>query len=432
MRVYLSSIGCRLNQSEIESLARQLLAGGHEIVPDPSRADRVVLNTCAVTASAARDARARTRRFHRANPAAEILLTGCYATLAPAELAGLPGVGRIVANADKHDLVGLIDPAIDPAAPAYELEPILRQVLNGPVGNTRAFVKVQDGCDNRCTFCVTTIARGSGVSRPLGDVVAEIQGLTTAGYQEAVLTGVHLGSYGHDLGRPEGLHELIRAILTHTDLPRLRLSSLEPWDLTPDFFDLWHSPRLLPHLHLPLQSGSDAILRRMARRTSRAGFRVLASAARAQIPDLSLSTDIIAGFPGETDADFAATSEFVAEIDFSRLHVFGYSPRPGTAAARMVDQVPAAVKKERVARLIDQGHRQSEAFHRRFEGSCRPVLWERVVGADARGLRWIGYSDNYIRVSAYGPADLSNQVTPTRLSGATADGLHGEVASPAG
>jgi len=397
MKVFLDSIGCRLNQSEMETLGRQLLA----------------------------DARNKTRRYHRENGEAEILLTGCYATIAPEKLTLVNGAGRIVPNAQKDHLLQIIDPQADANIPLYDKEPILREYLHGQMGHTRAFIKVQDGCDNKCTFCVTTIARGGGKSRHLGDVVAEVQALSSAGYQEAVLSGVHLGSYGQDLDRPAGLRDLVAAILEHTDIPRLRLSSLEPWDITPDFFTLWENERLLPHLHLPLQSGSDRILRLMARRTRRSAFRELVNAARAHIPDLNLSTDIIAGFPGETEKEFQQSLDFVREIGFSRLHVFTFSARPGTAAASMPGQLPKVVKKERVARMIALGEELGQAYHQQYENSIRPVLWEAVSGADDRGLRWSGYTDNYIRVTGYGPAGLFNRVTPTRLLAARPEGMEG-------
>lgn len=409
-------------------MARQLLAAGHEIVTDAVDADKVIMNTCAVTAVAARDARNLTRRIHRQNETAEIVLTGCYATIASDELAQVEGAGRVVVNKNKSRLVQLLDPDIRLDRPVYEQEPVLREYLAGSMGaHTRAFIKVQDGCNNRCTFCVTTIARGEGRSRHLGDVVAEIQSFAAAGYQEAVLTGVHLGSYGHDFGNKAGLRELVQAILDHTDIPRLRLSSLEPWDIAPHFFELWQNPRLLPHLHMPLQSGSDRILRRMARRTSRAGFRELVGAARTHIPRLNLSTDIIVGFPGETEADFADSLSFVEEIGFSRLHVFGYSTRPGTAATRMPDHVHGSVKKERTRRMISLGKSLSAAFHEQYVGQTANVLWETNVGANGDGLRWVGYTDNYIRVHAHGPADLFNRVTSTRLTAASTDGLLGTI-----
>jgi threonylcarbamoyladenosine tRNA methylthiotransferase MtaB len=427
MRVYLNAIGCRLNQSEMETVARQLLAGGHELVANPALADKVVINTCAVTREAAKDARNLTRRIHRANKRAEIVLTGCYATIAPDELSRVKGAGRIVANNDKERLPGILDPQLEGRLALHEQEPILRDFLAGTSSHTRAFVKVQDGCDNRCTFCVTTIARGRSRSRHPEQLLGEIRALSAAGYREVVLTGVHLGSYGRDLDPPIDLHGLVGAILADTDINRLRLSSLEPWDIDPSFFLLWEEPRLLPHLHLPLQSGSDRVLRRMARRTTRAGFRRLVAEARACIPELNLSTDLIAGFPGETEADFRQTLDFVTEMAFARLHVFAYSRRPGTAAAQMGHQVPKAVKKERARQLIELGRSLSLAFHRAHEGRTVPVLWESAVGADNNGIRWIGYTDNYIRVSASGPADLFNQVTATRLSSARPGGMNGLV-----
>ncbi len=429
MKIFLDSIGCRLNQSEIEMMGRQLIAAGHKIVSDPVAADQVIINTCAVTREAAKDARKLTRRIHRMHPAAEITLTGCYASISPKELSDVAGVGRIVPNHDKDRIVQILDPNVKTSSLPFDQEPIMREFLSGATGKTRAFVKVQDGCDNRCTFCVTTLARGAGRSRHLDDIVTEIQAMVAAGYQEAVLTGVHLGSYGRDLESNVNLESLIAAIINYTNIPRLRISSLEPWDIAPDFFGLWEDPRLLPHLHVPLQSGSHKILRRMARRTTKAGFRSLAANARAHIPNLSLTTDLIVGFPGELEADFQESMDYVIEIGFSRLHVFPYSLRPGTAAATMDDQVPKKIKKERVGRMTNLGRSLSLAFNRRFEGRISQVLWETATGADENGLRWIGYTDNYIRVQAYGPSNLFNRITSTRLAEAHKTGITGEIMS---
>ncbi len=426
MKVYLDSVGCRLNQSEIETMARQLIAAGHEIVREAAEADHIVLNTCAVTNEATRETRNRTRRFNRANPEADIVLTGCHATIAPDDVAVLPGVANVVLNENKQTLIQRIDPKASLALPMHDREPIIREFMAAGMGNTRAFIKVQDGCNNKCTFCVTTIARGEGVSRPSGDIVREIQGLSAAGYREAVLSGVHLGSYGHDFGRRDGLRELVQMILEHTDIERLRLSSLEPWEIADGFFGLWHNPRLLPHLHMPLQSGCDRTLRRMARKTSQVSFRQLANDAHANIPDLNLTTDVIVGFPGETDEEFAESLAFVKEIGFTRLHVFTYSQRPGTAAAKMPGQVRKAVKKERVHQMINLGKRNSLAFHQQYEGQTMNVLWEMMAGADETGTRWTGYTDNYIRVHGYG-TDLVNKVTAARLEAAAPDGMQGII-----
>ncbi|MEM7333759.1 MAG: tRNA (N(6)-L-threonylcarbamoyladenosine(37)-C(2))-methylthiotransferase MtaB [Chloroflexota bacterium] len=428
MKVFLHTIGCRLNHSEIETMARQLLAAGHEIVPTADQADKVIINTCAVTSEAAKDARSITRRIHRKNANADILLTGCYATISPDELGKVEGATQVIPNAKKNQIVQMLDPKARIDLPVFDQEPVMREYLAGSMGaHTRAFIKVQDGCNNKCTFCVTTVARGEGQSRHLGDIVAEIQALAAAGYQEAVLTGVHMGSYGYDFGNRSGLKELVEAILKHTDIPRLRLSSLEPWDLAPNFFSLWENPRLLPHLHMPLQSGSDHILKRMARRTSRKSFRELVDSARSNIPTLNLSTDLIVGFPGETKSDFEASLEYVESIGFSRMHVFSYSQRPGTVAAKFPNQVDPQTKKERTRQMIALGKQLSLQFHRRYENQTMNVLWEQSVGADHEGLRWVGYTDNYIRVHGHGSPDLFNQVTPTTLHSASENGLQGKI-----
>ena len=244
MKVFLETIGCRLNQSEIEMMARQFRQDGHEIVSHVDQADLVVVNTCAVTSEAARSSRNVIRRAGRENPDVDIIATGCYAQLSPEKVGALPGISRIIGNADKSRLVPLVtdqQPAQD-----FDREPLDRHLFASALNRTRAFVKAQDGCNNRCTFCVTTIARGAGQSRSIGSIVKEVQLLAQVGYQEAVLTGVHLGSYGQDLGNHEGLRDLVRLILAETDIPRLRLSSLEPWDLAPDFFELWGDPRIVP------------------------------------------------------------------------------------------------------------------------------------------------------------------------------------------
>lgn len=412
MKVHLRTLGCRLNQAEIDAMARQFQQQGHEIVADASQADQVVVNTCAVTNDAGRSSRQLVRQLHREQPDAKLTVTGCYAQIAPSEIRVLPGVERIVDNLSKDRLVVLVT---GQPIESFDQEPLSRASRLGAVGRTRAFVKVQDGCDNACTFCVTTIARGPGRSRPLPEVVAEIRTLRDIGCQEVVLTGVHLGSYGHDLGDAAGLSHLVRAILAGTDVPRLRLSSLEPWDLSPDFFDLWSDPRLCRHLHMPLQSGCDATLKRMLRRTSQAQFRVLIQAARERIPGVSITTDVIVGFPGETDAEFAVSEAFIHAMDFAGLHVFRYSRRPGTAAARMRGAVREDVQKERSARLIAHSEAAEQRFAAQWTGHTLPILWENISGATGQGFVNTGYTDHYVRVKAVHPRVLTNLITPARL-----------------
>lgn len=429
MRVYLDTVGCRLNQSEVERLARQFLYAGHTIVNTVEEAELCVVNTCAVTSEASRSSRTLIRRLNRANPDARIVATGCYAHLMPDQTQNLPGVVRVVNNLDKDRLVPLVLQT-DAPVEVYDHEP-LDLVGGGALGRTRAFVKVQDGCDNHCTFCVTTIARGPGRSRPADDIVNEIQSLEAIGYREAVLTGVHLGSYGHDWGEVNGLRNLVRAILDRTAVPRLRLSSLEPWDLMPHFFDLWSDGRLCRHIHLPLQSGCDSTLKRMARRTNQAAFRALVEEARARIPDLAISTDILAGFPGETSDEFERSLAFAREMDFMKLHVFRYSPRPGTAAARMPGQVPEAVKKERNSRLLALSDEGARRFRARFVGRTLPVLWEQITGVSETGFQNHGLTDNYIRVEMVAPQALTNTITTAHLTACTAQGLRAEPAPAA-
>ncbi len=435
MRVRLDSIGCRLNISEVEEMARHFAGAGHRLVGPGEVADLYVFNSCAVTHVAARKSRQIIRQMRRANPQAAVVVTGCYSQLSP-ELVQALGVDLIVSNEAKDRLPDLLAeagllhdadplPAVDGASfisasmpnPFHEDDFDSLPVGDLEGGHTRAFVKVQDGCDNRCTFCIVTVARGVSRSRPAAAVVTEIRHLVAQGYQEAVLSGVHLGSYGHDWGDRRGLFNLVRAILAETDLPRLRLSSLEPWDLEAGFFGLWQDERLLPHLHLPLQSGNDAILRRMARRTSQAQFAALVQAARAAIPDLSITTDIIIGFPGENEAEFADTLTFVEQMAFAKLHLFRYSRREGTAAAAMRQQVPAVLMQERSQRLHLLNADMERAFRQKFVGRTMPVLWESHE-AFGFGRQWSGLTGNYLRVVAHTnpQVNLRNRVIPTHLA----------------
>ncbi|MDY6876924.1 MAG: tRNA (N(6)-L-threonylcarbamoyladenosine(37)-C(2))-methylthiotransferase MtaB [Chloroflexota bacterium] len=427
MNVYLQSLGCRLNQSEVETLARQFVATGHVVVGDPAQADVCVVNTCAVTTEAERKSRRCVRALARANPEARIAVVGCYATLTPQHCDALPGVAWVVPNVEKERTVEIVAPSLHSPpirSPAREDGVATSRFGEGlRRRRTRTFVKVQDGCDNHCTYCITRLLRGSARSCPVASVVAKVQALGEAGYHEVVLTGVNLGSYGHDLGLPDGLHMLVETLLTHTDLPRIRLSSLEPWDLDEAFFELWESPRLCRQLHLPLQSGCDETLRRMGRRITTAEFDRLLATARAIIPGLAVTTDILVGFPGEDEFAFRASCDFVAAMEFARLHVFAYSPRPGTAATRLSDQVPHSVRRARAHVMRELGAEQVSRFRRRFVGQEMEVLWEQRRHDD----RWVGLTDNYLRVVTRAEDNLRNRLTTTRLLAVQSDDLIGEV-----
>jgi len=424
MKIYLDTIGCRLNQSEIEAYARQFRAAGHVLVPDPSEADLAVINTCSVTAAAAADSRKKIRGMQRAG-VGEVVVTGCWSTLEPQDAAELPGVSRIIPNAQKE---GLVPAILEIPAEDFELEPLVREPIPGIRTRTRAFIKVQDGCDNRCTFCITTLARGPGRSRPVDKVIKDVLFALKGGTKEIVLTGVHMGSWGVDFDRPSKLDVLIKLILKKTDPPRLRLSSLEPWDIDKDFFNLWEDRRLVPHLHLPLQSGCRATLKRMARKTTPEAYASLLETARKAVPDIAITTDLIVGFPGETENEFIESAAFVGEMAFARGHVFTYSERPGTAAAEMPRQVPYPTRKVRNAQMREVLSQTGRAYQDRFLGHHRPVLWERADRLDTVvGWRVTGLTDNYLRIFATTPKDLGNQITLVKLTGFNGRGMVGQI-----
>ena len=412
MKVHLKMIGCRLNQSEIDTMARQFVQLGHEIVDTPDEADHFVLNTCAVTNEASKNSRKLIREFHRVNPEGETTVTGCYAQIAPQDIQTLPGVKRVIGNQGKQDLVSQLT---GEKVEIYDTEPFERDSIPGTMNRTRSFVKVQDGCDNACTFCITTVARGDGQSRSIEDVVKEVNYLYSSGYQEAVLTGVHLGSFGHDWGDADGLVHLVKALLAETDIPRIRLSSLEPWDLSEGFFDLWNNPRVCRHLHLPLQSGCDATLKRMRRNTNQADFRKLIQSARDSITDVRITSDVIVGFPGETDEEFATSEAFIREMNFAGLHVFRYSIRSGTPASRMRNQVSTSIKKVRSASLLELSKEIEANFAHSLKNTSQSVLWEQITGSTPEGFMNTGYTDNYMRVKTIHPRDLTNHITTTHL-----------------
>ncbi len=426
MRVRLESVGCRLNMGEIEALARSLASAGHRVVGPGEAADLCILNTCTVTSIASKKSRQLIRQIKRVNPRAAVIATGCDVELAP-QAAVEAGVDLVVGNSDKDRLLEIADSR----GLLREPEPDLEQTnLYGP-GNsmrTRAFLKVQDGCDNRCTFCVTTIARGPGRSVSRNRLLEEVRELLRLGFREVVLTGVHLGSYGHDTGDRRGLKGLVETVLTSTAIERMRLSSLEPWDLDAGFFKVFADSRLLPHLHLPLQSGCDATLQRMARHTSRRAFSQLVADARRAVPDLAISTDVIVGFPGETDAEFEETIGFVDRISFSRLHIFRYSRREGTRAAQMPGQVPGPVAQERSRRLHALGAELEQRFNSNLVGRTADVLWETAEDL-GETLRWSGLTPNFVRITTLSPpdSDLANQVTATEIVEAVPGGLVGRI-----
>ncbi|MDD2660289.1 MAG: tRNA (N(6)-L-threonylcarbamoyladenosine(37)-C(2))-methylthiotransferase MtaB [Methylococcales bacterium] len=416
MKVHLKTLGCRLNEAELETWAQVFQKSGHSITKQAEAANLIVINSCAVTQDAARKSRNLIRKIHRDNPRAKLVVSGCYATLNQEEAESLMGVDLVVSNKDKDQLVEKTLTELDmDAMPAMSTEP--GEISLFTRGRQRAFVKVQDGCRYRCTFCIVTVARGEETSRPVQAVIDEINTLHRQGITEVILTGVHLGGYGSDLGN--NLSDLIKAILAETDIPRLRLGSLEPWELPEDFFMLFHNPRLMPHLHLPLQSGSDTVLRRMARRCKTEEFAAIVKQLRSQIPRFNITTDIIVGFPGETEQEWQDSFDFIKQTGFGHIHIFTYSSREGTKAATLPNQVANELKKKRSRQLHELANDMKKKFCQDNIGGEFPVLWEGYREALEGGKQRVyGYTPNYLRVACVISNDesLENQTITARLT----------------
>ena len=427
MKIFLDTIGCRLNQAEIERYAMRFTAMGHELVGDAASADMVVVNTCSVTAAAASDSRGKIR--NAAKDGAQVVVTGCWSTMEPEIAAAMEGVSRVVANADKDALPAIV---FDAGKEPFDEEPLKRVILPGIHARTPAFIKIQDGCDNHCTFCVTHLVRGKSRSVSRERVLRDVQAAANAGGKEIVLTGVNLGAWGLDLDPPAELADLIGFLLKETDIPRIRLSSLESWNLSDRFLQLWEDPRMCPHFHLPLQSGSDAVLKRMARRTTLAEFRSLVEKAIQIEPRFAVTTDVIAGFPGESDSEFTETMEFIGSIPFAGGHIFPYSRRPGTPAARMKDQVPKAVQKERAKQLRDLFAVKKEQFEKSFIGSVQDVLWESSRELPNGMWESHGLTGNYLSVKCCFPAPVRNRIDSVCLTDLRDGELSGIPADPSG
>jgi threonylcarbamoyladenosine tRNA methylthiotransferase MtaB len=409
MSARIVTFGCRLNAYESEVIR------GHTA----HLSDTVVINTCAVTAEAERQARQAIRRAHRETPGAPIVVTGCAAQIAPEAWAALPGVTRVLGNAEKLQAESWREGSEAGVSDIFAARQTAPQLVTEFSGRARAFVQVQQGCDHRCTFCVIPYGRGANRSVPVGAVVAQVRALVAAGYQEVVLTGVDITSYGPDLpGRPT-LGQMVRRLLALVpELKRLRLSSLDPAALDEDFFALVENePRLMPHVHLSLQAASDLILKRMKRRHSAAEASVAIARLRRLRPGVALGADVIAGFPTETEALFRETLDFLRGEALPYLHVFPYSERPGTPAARM-PAVPVAERRERAARLREAAAQAAAAFHAGLVGREAHVLTERPG---------TGHTEHFapVRLVADAPAAT---LMRARIVGANADGVVAEAA----
>jgi len=418
----IENFGCRATEADASALRGQLLSSGLALADDHAVADWVVLNTCTVTAAADSQARDAVRRIHRANPAARIIVTGCYAQRAPEEIATLEGVAWVVGNTHQSAIRKLIPeqrdfvPAESLAADSMSLARGPAKILTGDIfaedagmrmagaertvaDRTRPILKIQDGCNNRCSYCVIPFVRGRSRSLSPDLVVDEVRSLVEAGIREVVLSGINLGSYGRDLSPASSLASAVRQILEETNLERLRFSSIEPQDVTEDFVSLVaQSGRIAPHFHIPLQSGSDRILRAMHRWYRTAHYAARAELIRRLIPDAAIGTDVIAGFPSETQEDFDATSEFIDRLPFTYLHVFSFSPRPGTKAETLGSPVQPALIRDRARSLRALAQRKSEAFRASQRG-----VSHRALTLARYGDNWTeGLTGNYLKVRIAG------------------------------
>jgi threonylcarbamoyladenosine tRNA methylthiotransferase MtaB len=446
----LVSIGCKVNQAELRRWGVSLARAGVKLVEPGQPADLAIVNTCTVTGEGDKSSRQAIRQAARANPDGRLVVTGCYASVDPRAVVDIDGVDLVVTNDDKDEIVrrladvGMVPPLApepDEAPDAWthrSERPGWVTLMPALERKARAFVKVQDGCNSHCTYCIVPAARGPQRSRPVQAIVDEVNLLYRLGYREAVLSGVQIGAYGSDWDRQTRrvrkgagptLTELAERLLAETPMPRIRISSIQPQDWPDGFLELWQDPRMCRHLHLPLQSGSDSVLKRMVRRYRAADFRALVERVRAALPEIAITADLMVGFPGETEAEHAESLAFVREMAFFEQHVFRYSARPGTAAARLPDDVAPPLKKRRSeeARALDAELRQ--AYRSRFLGQTMEVLWEEPAEVPVRESDeqiWSGLTDNYLRVFARGPL-RDGQITPVHLDELAVDGIHGRL-----
>ena len=438
-RIAFATLGCKVNQYDTEAMTALFRRAGYRIVDFEAPADVYIVNTCTVTGRGAAKSRQLIRNAIRRAPMAVVAVAGCYTQTDPDEVAAIPGVSLLIGNQDRDRAVELVEQAARSELPVRAVGNIwqVREFEEMPIDafshKTRAIVKVQEGCNIFCTFCIIPYARGKPRSRAPGDVLMEVDRLAAAGYREVVLTGIHLGSYGRDDQPNRGapgtgdLAQLVGDVAGVEGIDRVRLSSLEPKHCSDRLIELLASnPKVCPHLHLSLQSGAEGVLRRMKRAYNAAEYRSAVCKLRERVPDIGLTTDIITGFPGETEAEHRESMDFIREMGFSCLHVFPFSARKGTPAATMPGQVPKAVKEQRSHELIALGEELALQFHQRFVGRTLAVLAE-AEGETEPG--WLeGYTANYIRVRLPAGDELKGTVIPVRISGAGAEGCQGEMA----
>jgi len=413
--IALDSLGCKLNQAEMEILSCQLTGAGYRLVSPSEAADLYILNTCTVTHVADRKTRQKLRGYRRLNPKAAVVAVGCYAERAPGELQKLAGIDLAIGNDDKSNILRILKDAGYIGKGAETSSNSLYENSR----RTRAFLKVQEGCRNFCAYCIVPYVRSREASVPVDSILKDINQRVTEGFREVVLTGTEIGQY-QDNG--VDLRGLIECLLLETGVTRLRLSSLQPSEVSSKLINLWRDGRLCSHFHFSLQSGSDSVLSRMNRRYGTNDYRQTVTLIRDVVPDVAVTTDVIVGFPGESESEFRETLDFCRDMQFARIHVFPYSLRQGTVAADMPGAVSDAIKKERSRQMLALAEDSTRSFIKRFLGQTREVLFERKSG----GV-WSGLTGNYIKVYVKSGNDLTNQLLLVKLEKAYNDGVWGVV-----
>ncbi|MFJ8087388.1 tRNA (N(6)-L-threonylcarbamoyladenosine(37)-C(2))-methylthiotransferase MtaB [Lysinibacillus sp. NPDC095746] len=419
----LYTLGCKVNHYETEAIWQLFKEEGYERTEFDRQADVYVINTCTVTNTGDKKSRQVIRRAIRQNPDAVICVTGCYAQTSPAEIMAIPGVDIVVGTQDRTKLIGYIDQYLTERQPINAVHNIMKnrvyEELDVPAftDRTRASLKIQEGCNNFCTFCIIPWARGLMRSRDPQEVLNQAQQLVDAGYLEIVLTGIHTGGYGQDL-KDYNLAQLLRDLEANVKgLKRLRISSIEASQLTDEVIEVLRESKIVVnHLHIPIQSGSDTVLKRMRRKYTMEFFGERLTKLHEALPDLAVTSDVIVGFPGETEEEFMETYNFIRDHQFSELHVFPFSPRTGTPAARMEDQIDEDIKNERVHRLIALNDQLAKEYASRFEDQVLEVIPEEFVhdGSEEEGLL-TGYTDNYLKVVFEGPESLIGQLVKVKI-----------------
>ncbi len=432
MKVAFSTLGCRVNQYESEAMTEKFLRENYEVVSYDSFADVYVINTCTVTNMGDKKSRQMISRARRQNPEAVIAVVGCYSQIAPDEVSKIAGVDVVLGTRNKGDIIYWVNRAREEKAQMVEVNDVLRNNVFEELNieeyqtKTRAFLKIQDGCNRFCSYCLIPFARGAVCSKKPEKVIEEVKELAKNGFKEIILSGIHTASYGVDLEGRINLVDLLEDIDKIEGIERVRIGSIDPTFFTDGVIDrIVNLKKLCPHFHLSLQSGCDETLKRMNRHYTSEDYKEVVEALRKHIPDVSITTDIIVGFPGETEEEFNTTYEFLRDIKLSKMHIFKFSPRKGTRAAEMKDQINGDVKDERSSKLIALSSKNEAEFMERFLGREMKVLYEQLHNGETD--RFEGYTPNYIKVISESDKDIEGEILNTKLLSAEQEFIAGKI-----